>query len=232
MSTRKRKHGPPSTDTDYPTAGDLDNTLLHIQAYEADVRCSPTSAKSLEANSLHTGKALIRYSAANEGVWVDRYVRYSTPISLRVLRSGYYPRNGKRYPPNPHIWFVARVLLAYPLVSLHRGTLLTLLTTRYDARLILDPDSISAYREERRPSSPSGWSDIPSDAEDTFFFTQVETDDYRRYKRRRLMESAREERLRALAQLDPADEPQETCWASDEEVRVSETLELVSKPRI
>lgn len=30
------------------------------------------------------------------------------------------------------------------------------------------------------------------------------------------MESAREERLRALAELEP-DQPQETCWASDEE---------------
>ena len=35
------------------------------------------------------------------------------------------------------------------------------------------------------------------------------------------MESAREERLRALELLEPTDEPQETCWASDEEVCVS-----------
>jgi len=86
---------------------------------------------------------------------------------------------------------------------------------RYDARLILD--SSSTHLGERRSSSPSGWSDIPSDTEDTFFFSRVEAEDYRRDKRRRLLESAHEERLRALEQLEPTDEPQETCWASDEE---------------
>jgi hypothetical protein len=40
------------------------------------------------------------------------------------------------------------------------------------------------------------------------------------------MESAREERLRALEQLEPTDEPQETHWASDEEVCVSDTIEF------
>lgn len=46
------------------------------------------------------------------------------------------------------------------------------------------------------------------------------------------MESAREERLQALEQLELAAEPQETCWASDEEVRVSDTPELTSNSRI
>ena len=104
---------------------------------------------------------------------------------------------------------------------------LTSLAVRYDARLILDPDLLSTHLEKRRLSSPSGWSDIPSDTEDTFFFSQTEAEDYRRDKRRRLMESVREERLRTLAQLESADvdEPQETCWASDEEVRISDALQ-------
>ena len=105
-----------------------------------------------------------------------------------------------------------------------------MLTIRYDARLILD--SPPAHTEERRFSSPSGWSDLPSDSEDTFFLTQVEAEDYRRCKRRRLMESAHEERLRALERLEPADEPQEVCWASDEEVRSSDTLEVIPDSRI
>ena len=112
------------------------------------------------------------------------------------------------------------------------GTPLTLLAGRYDARLILDPDLLSAHREGRRSSSPSGWSDIPSDAEDTFFFSQADAEDYRRDKRRRLMESAHEERLRMLALLEPADEPRAKCWASDEEVCGSDTLEPVSNSRI
>lgn len=114
-------------------------------------------------------------------------------------------------------------LLPYLLVLLFcclGGTPLTFLTVRYDARLILDPDLQSTHPEERRLSSPSGWSDIPSDAEDTFFFSQSEAEDYRRDKRRRIIQDAHEERLRMLAQLEPADELQETCWASDEEVCV------------
>jgi len=91
-----------------------------------------------------------------------------------------------------------------------------LVVPRYDARLILD--SLSTHPGERRSGSPSGWSDLPSDTEDTFFLSRAEAEDYRRDKRRRLMESAREERLRALELLEPTNEPQETCWASDEEV--------------
>jgi len=98
---------------------------------------------------------------------------------------------------------------------------------RYDVRLILDPPSTYQGPGERRSPSPSGWSDIPSDTENTFFFGKTEAENYRRDKRRRLLESAREERLRALEVLEPADEPQETCWESDEEVRVSEPLSLI-----
>ncbi|KAF9652545.1 hypothetical protein BDM02DRAFT_2771199 [Thelephora ganbajun] len=151
-SRKKRKHGAS------PTTGDLDDRILHIQAYEADIRCSPTSARSLEANGSHIGEALIKHSMGdNSEIWLDRY----------------------------------------------------------DARLILG--SSSTQPGERRSPSPSGWSDIPSDTEDTFFFGQAEAEDYRRDKRRRLIESAREERLRALEQLEPTNEQQETYWASDEE---------------
>jgi len=103
-----------------------------------------------------------------------------------------------------------------PRLDALEGLQLISLAVRYDARLILDPE-LPTNQGNRRLSSPSGWSDIPSDTEDTFFFSQVEAEDYRRDKRRRLMESAREERLRALAELEP-DQPQEPCWASDEEV--------------
>jgi len=102
------------------------------------------------------------------------------------------------------------------------GTLAYFKSIRYDARLILDSLS-GTHPGERRPPSPSGWSDIPSDTEETFFFSQAETEDYRRDKRRRLMETVREERLRALEELEPADKPQETSWASDEEVCIGYT---------
>ena len=209
MSSRKRKHGPE----------DLDNGLLHIQAYEADIRCSPTSARSLEANGLHIGEALINHSTlANAEIWLDRCVRPSV-LSLRTLHVRTpAPGTVTDILVTPHLVCCSVFLFCIFSFCHLGGTPLTLLTIRYDARLILDPDLLSTHLEIRRSSSPSGWSDIPSDAEDTFFFSQAEVDDYRRDKRRRLIDSAREERLRILAQLEPADEPQETCWASDEEV--------------
>lgn len=73
------------------------------------------------------------------------------------------------------------------------------------------------------PGSPSGWSDLPSDAEDTFFFTPDEIEDYRREKRRRLIDDGRAARLRALraeadSDSEPAD-PREEWGGSDEEAR-------------
>lgn len=69
MSSRKRKHGAS------PNTGELDDRLLHIQAHEADIRCSQTSARSLEVNGLRTGEALIKHSAGGSEMWLDRYVR-------------------------------------------------------------------------------------------------------------------------------------------------------------
>ena len=77
-----------------------------------------------------------------------------------------------------------------------------------------------------QPDSPSGWSDLPSDTEDTFFFTPDETEDFRREKRRRLIEQTREERLKARMEEDDVDDDDEEnqededVWGgSDEEVR-------------
>ncbi|TFK51341.1 hypothetical protein OE88DRAFT_1659283 [Heliocybe sulcata] len=74
---------------------------------------------------------------------------------------------------------------------------------RYDARLLLS--SIPTVPSPSPPSpalSASGWSDLPSDAEDTFFLTGPDLDDYHRQKRRRVMDTAREERLRALGDAE------------------------------
>ncbi|KAH0835574.1 hypothetical protein J3R83DRAFT_9279 [Lanmaoa asiatica] len=45
-------------------------------------------------------------------------------------------------------------------------------------------------------------SDLPSDSEDTFFFSPDELEDYRREKRRRLIDRGREERLSYIATVD------------------------------
>ncbi|KAI0298334.1 hypothetical protein B0F90DRAFT_1810905 [Multifurca ochricompacta] len=78
---------------------------------------------------------------------------------------------------------------------------------RYDARLLLDalPTINAAAAALARPDSPSGWSDLPSDAEDTFFLTPTETADLHRTKRLRHLDALRTARLRALSpDTDPA----------------------------
>jgi hypothetical protein len=58
--------------------------------------------------------------------------------------------------------------------------------------------SREANVRESSPLSSTGWSDLPSDAEDTFFFSGDEGDDYTRGKKRRRMEAGRAERMEAL----------------------------------
>lgn len=70
-----------------------------------------------------------------------------------------------------------------------------------------------------RPVSPSGWSDLPSDTEDTFFLDPEEVESYNRDKRRRILDRDREARLRALEELEISNGVEEDPWGgSDEEV--------------
>ena len=87
---------------------------------------------------------------------------------------------------------------------------------------------VSTGTVSQQPDSPTGWSDLPSDTEDTFFFTPDETEDFRREKRRRLLEQTREERLRARMEEDHVEDvEEEDVWGgSDEEVRVISSLHL------
>jgi len=45
--------------------------------------------------------------------------------------------------------------------------------------------------------SPSGWSDLPSDTEEMFFFPPEEVADFRNEKRQQLIEQAQEGRVKA-----------------------------------
>ncbi|KAJ6510596.1 hypothetical protein C8R45DRAFT_392869 [Mycena sanguinolenta] len=86
---------------------------------------------------------------------------------------------------------------------------------RYDARLLLE--SLPKLTPTLSPPSPTGWSDLPSDTEDTFFFLPPEAEDYRQEKRRKLMDQAREERLRARRAEDGEPEDEDVWGGSDEE---------------
>ena len=109
---------------------------------------------------------------------------------------------------------------------------------RYDARLLLEslPDVSSPSDNVARPSSPGGWSDLPSDSEDTFFFSAEEVEDYRREKRRRVMNRDREARLRAIRAEEGDDEaerdPKEDWGGSDEEVRFATHVSFLRPPTL
>lgn len=105
---------------------------------------------------------------------------------------------------------------------------------RYDARLLLDAlPSFTAppQVQEAGRLSPTGWSDLPSDSEDTFFLNREEIEDYRRDKRRKVLENLREERLRALREEREEEEaPNEDPWGdSDEEVHPNIYSTIISK---
>jgi hypothetical protein len=109
-------------------------------------------------------------------------------------------------------------------------------THRYDARLLLDalPRTASTAADHTapsngnapsRPDSPGGWSDLPSDAEDTFFLTPDESADLHRTKRLRHLDALRTARLRALSPDASADgDANADPWGgSDEEVIIIKT---------
>ncbi|KAN0136960.1 hypothetical protein V8E53_005401 [Lactarius tabidus] len=100
---------------------------------------------------------------------------------------------------------------------------------RYDARLLLDAlptVSVGAMPPHAPPDSPcsGGWSDLPSDAEDTFFLTPSETADLHRTKRMRHLDELRTARLRALSPLSCDDADDADPWGgSDEEPDAAQT---------
>ncbi|KAL7414650.1 hypothetical protein BDY24DRAFT_414361 [Mrakia frigida] len=70
---------------------------------------------------------------------------------------------------------------------------------------------LPSHNQPPIPGSPTlsnGWSDLPSDTEDTFFFSEDEAEDYERDKKRRRLEGLRGGRLAALGG-DVVEEPEE-----------------------
>jgi hypothetical protein len=82
--------------------------------------------------------------------------------------------------------------------------------------------------EPASPRSLTGWSDLPSDVEDTFFFSGDEAETYVRAKKRRKVESGREERLRALEEASKGVKPAPDVSKPANESRDSD--EEVSRP--
>ncbi|KAI0755659.1 hypothetical protein C8Q74DRAFT_1304866 [Fomes fomentarius] len=201
--SKKRKTRP----YDLPGSASLNeryepDSSLFIQAFEADLVRGPSAysaARSLEVlkgkgSEIIVGDALIQWNAPTQP-------RYES-LSEHHLDSGSRGSHDDAPPREENVIWV----------------------DRYDARLLLEalPDIPSSPTLQRvtEPSSPGGWSDLPSDAEDTFFFSAEEAEDYRRDKRRRTMDRDREARLKALRAEAGADDgvnAQEEWGGSDEE---------------
>jgi hypothetical protein len=116
--------------------------------------------------------------------------------------------------------FAGLAKASYPLLpALYRVDLLADATlTRFDALHLLDslPDFPTAPDS---PATSTGWLDLPSDAEDMFFFSESERENIAWEKRRKQFELNREERLRALRAEEGGQENERDDWGgSDEEV--------------
>ncbi|KAH9990193.1 hypothetical protein BJV74DRAFT_885034 [Russula compacta] len=121
---------------------------------------------------------------------------------------------------------------------------------RYDARLLLDalpttPPTFVAVDDDDGdgdpttaaqsswPDSPagSGWSDLPSDAEDSFFLTPEETTDLHRAKRLRHLDALRTARLRALSPDADNTDPNADAdpWGGSDEEPDEPQMELMRR---
>ncbi|KAJ3988998.1 hypothetical protein F5890DRAFT_175902 [Lentinula detonsa] len=205
MSSRKRKHV--SRNKVFPNRmPEGDNTTtdsaLYVQAYEADIIRGPrghVAALSLEVRNVEgerdVGSGLIRLGGDD--------------ISPNSLNDEWddYTSKGPSLSNHEAVWVDRRHLILPFILQNFRFDLSGESTVR---QVDIAPSS----------SSPTGWSDLPSDAEDTFFLTADEIEDYRREKRRRLMERTRDERLKARMEEDGDEE--EIWGGSDEEPEESQ----------
>ncbi|KAJ3503318.1 hypothetical protein NLJ89_g8489 [Agrocybe chaxingu] len=208
--TNTASHRPANLDSPRQEVDPLQG--LYIQAHEADVVRGPTAraaAESLEVVEYQRdgtrwiavpkrGSALIRVGGETDA----RYGRSLSTEDDEDPVAG--PANDDKLVVMEGMW-----------------------VDRYDARLLLDSLPASTPRAGTTltstmapPDSPTGWSDLPSDSEDTFFLNPDEVEDFQREKRRRELEKVREERLKARMEEDGAGQPApaEDIWgASDEE---------------
>jgi len=80
--------------------------------------------------------------------------------------------------------------------------------------------------------SPSGWSDLPSDTEEMFFFSPEEVADFRNEKCQRLVEQAQEERVKARSEEEKEmlqDSVNGEHWGnSDEEVSLISRYNVIT----
>ncbi|KEP48534.1 hypothetical protein V565_122230 [Rhizoctonia solani 123E] len=219
MSGNKRKRNSRSSPRPRYTSPELPLHArpLRIQAYEAElVRNRPNLSDQLESRTEGGNRGgLIRWG--DHDIWVDRYVTESQANNPHLLH--FNNLEGSNLDCNG-----STTLFHMFIDRIH--AILTLMH-RFDVRLLLDsldnvatPASIQ-LDSLNEPPADVGWDDLPSDAEDTFFLTPKEVDEYQHDKRRKMLEQGRQDRLRALAEANEINDPgviPEALWGgSDEE---------------
>ncbi|KAF8497416.1 hypothetical protein F5888DRAFT_1613273 [Russula emetica] len=218
MSHRKRKHRQRSFDThsnqyDLQQASSSSSSTrppdhsLFIVGHEADIIRGPQAARS--ADSLEVGINIDGQGGSRIG---EGLIKWESKVGSS--------RDGRDAEGGGDMW-----------------------VDRYDARLLLDAlppffasivDHTASNNDDAlAPDSPGGWSDLPSDAEDTFFLTPEETADLHRTKRLRHLDALRTARLRALspdADTTNADADTDTDpWGGSNEEPDEQQMELMRR---
>ena len=119
--------------------------------------------------------------------------------------------------------------MRYSLITNYRASFIDrplFVSLRFDVRLLVTslPTSIRTSAPSAiHPEIDETWEDLPSDAEDNFFLSPEEVEEYRLRKRLELMERNRLKRIRQAEESEAANsDPTEDIWGeSDEEVRVT-----------
>ncbi|KAH8987617.1 hypothetical protein EDB92DRAFT_2015019 [Lactarius akahatsu] len=191
-------------------------------------------------------------------MWVDRYVRlsyllneypapvppviYYRPTRMHIWLA--YPRSpccvlnhcDPKFAVTIHVvvqllWYFSSASL-WPLTRAPRAHAKSA-PYRYDARLLLDAlptVTVSAVPPHAPPDSPGGgWSDLPSDSEDTFFLTPDETADLHRTKRMRHLDALRTARMRALSPAPRLDDDDADPWGGSDEEPDTAQAELMRR---
>ncbi|KDR72912.1 hypothetical protein GALMADRAFT_281148 [Galerina marginata CBS 339.88] len=207
---------------------------LYIQAHEADIIRGPKAllaAQSLEVAEYQTSREVDENGGEHEVVtgivprigsaliqWGDNAAHAASTGTMRGFAQDYEEDDEtiptvKTDSDKASIW-----------------------VDRYDARLLLEALPIyDTTTSGPGPSSPTGWSDLSSEAEDTFFFRPDEVDEFHKEKRRRLLEQTREDRLKARMEEDGEEETpkeEEDIWGSSDEEPDDAQNELMKRTAI
>lgn len=232
-NSRKRKHPNP---TKKPTSTHQDpDPALFIQAYEATIIRGPhakAAARSLE---------VVQYESDKDPPSENQ--KKGRTIGEALIRwGGSRPTTVAAFPSDADEDCLIRDGVDSPVPLLPEEP--AVWVDRYDVRLLLDvlppPSSSSSSAPPPGPAAPesptgSCWSDLPSDSEDMFFFSPDEADDFRREKKRKVMERTREERLKARMLEDGVDEDavhhaeEEDVWGGSDEEPDQTQKELMSR---